>query len=145
MRRIDVGRSGWTGCDAIGAIGRRAFVTTVLLVEDSLTDAELLTRYLRQLGLTVIGVQSGEEAEAQLRLQKPDLVILDVILPGQSGFELCHSLKTNDATKQIPVVICSSKGTEVDRLWGSMLGANAYLAKPVDRQTLLQAIQQFIL
>ena len=120
-------------------------MSTVLLVEDSLTDAELLTRYLRQIGLTVIGVQSGEEAEAQLRLQTPDLVILDVILPGQSGFELCHSLKTNDATKKIPVVICSSKGTEVDRLWGSMLGANAYIAKPVDRQKLLQVIQQFIL
>lgn len=119
-------------------------MSTVLLVEDSLTEAEVLTVYLRQLGLTVIGVQSGEEAEAQLRLQKPDLVILDVILPGQSGFELCHSLKTNDATKQIPIVICSSKGTEVDRLWGSMLGANAYLAKPVDRQKLMQIVQQFI-
>lgn len=119
-------------------------MSIVLLVEDSLTDAELLTCYLRQIGMTVIGVQSGEEAEAQLRLQKPDLVIIDVILPGQSGFELCHSLKTNDATKQIPVVICSSKGTEVDRLWGSMLGASAYLAKPVDQQKLLQVIQQFI-
>ena len=119
-------------------------MSTVLVVEDSLTDTEVLTRYLRQIGLTVISVQSGEEAQARLQSQKPDLVILDVILPGQSGFELCHSLKTNDDTKQIPVVICSSKGTEVDRLWGSMLGANAYLSKPIDQQKLMQIVQQFI-
>lgn len=119
-------------------------MSTVLVVEDSLTDTEVLTRYLRQIGLTVISVQSGEEAQSKLQSQKPDLVILDVILPGQSGFELCHSLKTNDDTKQIPVVICSSKGTEVDRLWGSMLGANAYLAKPIDRQKLMEIVQQFI-
>ena len=119
-------------------------MTTVLVVEDSLTDTEVLTRYLKQFGLTVVSVTSGEEAEAKLRLQKPDLVILDVILPGQSGFELCHHLKTNEDTKQIPVVICSSKGTEVDKLWGSLLGANAYLAKPVDRQQLMQIVQQFI-
>ncbi len=119
-------------------------MSTVLVVEDSLTDTEVLTLYLRQVGLAVVSVQSGEEAQARIRLQKPDLVILDVILPGQSGFELCHSLKSNDDTKQIPVVICSSKGTEADQLWGSMLGANAYLAKPVDLQKLKHIIQQFI-
>ena len=119
-------------------------MNTVLVVEDSLTDTEVLTRYLWQIGLAVVSVQSGEEAQARLRSQKPDLVILDVMLPGQSGFELCHNLKTNDETKQIPVVICSSKGTEVDKLWGKMLGADAYLAKPVDQQKLMQIVQQFI-
>ena len=119
-------------------------MSTVLVVEDSLTDTEVLTRYLRQVGLTVFSVQSGEEAQERLRLQKPDLVILDVMLPGQSGFELCHDLKTNDDTKQIPVVLCSSKGTEVDKVWGSMLGANAYLVKPVDLQKLILIVQQFI-
>ncbi len=119
-------------------------MSTVLVVEDSLTDTEVLTRYLRQVGLTVVSVQSGEEAQVRLQLQKPDLVILDVMLPGQSGFELCHNLKTNDDTKQIPVVICSSKGTEVDKIWGSMLGADAYLTKPVDLQKLMPIVQQFI-
>lgn len=119
-------------------------MSTVLVVEDSLTDTEVITRYLRQVGLTVVSVQSGEEAQARLQLQKPDLVILDVMLPGQSGFELCHSLKTNADTKQIPVVICSSKGTEVDKIWGSMLGADAYLDKPVNMQKLMPIVQQFI-
>jgi DNA-binding response OmpR family regulator len=117
-------------------------MTTVLLVEDSLTETEVLTRYLRQAGLTVVSVTSGEEAQIKLQLQKPDLVILDVILPGQSGFEICRKLKTNSSTQRIPVVICSTKGTDADKLWGSMLGADAYISKPVDQKELMQTIQQ---
>ena len=119
-------------------------MSTVLVVEDSLTETEVLTGYLKQAGLAVVSVRSSEEAQVRLRSQKPDLVILDVILPGESGFELCRNIKTNDDTKQIPVVICSSKGTKVDKIWGSMLGADAYLAKPVDLQKLLQIVQQFV-
>lgn len=115
---------------------------TVLLVEDSLTETEVITQYLRQAGLRVVSVKSGEEAQLKIELQKPDLVILDVILPGQSGFELCREIKTNSSTQQIPVVMCSTKGTEADKLWGSMLGANAYIRKPVDQQELIQTIQQ---
>ena len=115
---------------------------TVLLVEDSLTETEMLTRTLGQAGLMVVSATSGEEALIKLQSQKPDLMIIDVILPGQSGFELCHEIKTNKSTQQIPVVICSTKGTDVDKLWGSMLGADAYIPKPVDRQTLLQTIQK---
>ncbi|NEP50471.1 MAG: response regulator, partial [Moorea sp. SIO3C2] len=70
--------------------------------------------------------------------------ILDVILPGQSGFELCRELKTNANTQTIPVVICSTKGTDADKLWGSMLGADAYLPKPVNQQELIQTIQQLL-
>jgi two-component system, chemotaxis family, response regulator PixH len=117
-------------------------MTTVLLVEDSLTETEVLTRYLSQAGLTVVSVKSGEEAHIQLRSHKPDLVILDVILPGRSGFEICRELKTNSTTQQIPVVICSTKGTDADKLWGSMLGADAYLPKPVDQQKLMQIIRK---
>ncbi|MGQ4650079.1 response regulator [Lyngbya aestuarii] len=117
-------------------------MTTVLLVEDSLTDTQVLTHYLRQAGITVVSVTSGEEAQLKLQLQQPDLVILDVILPGQSGFELCRQLKTNSLTQRIPVVICSTKGTDADKLWGSMLGADAYIPKPVDQLKLMQTIQQ---
>lgn len=117
-------------------------MTTVLLVEDSLTETEVITRHLRQAGLNVISVTSGEEARLKLQSHKPDLVILDVILPGQSGFELCREIKTNSNTQAIPVVICSTKGTEADKLWGSMLGADAYIPKPIDQQALMQTIQQ---
>ncbi|HBB32501.1 MAG TPA: two-component system response regulator [Cyanobacteria bacterium UBA8803] len=115
---------------------------TVLLVEDSLTETQVLTRYLSQAGLRVISVTNGEEAKLKLQLQTPDLVILDVILPGQSGFEICREIKTNASTQKIPVVICSTKGTDADKLWGSMLGADAYLSKPVNQQELMQIIRQ---
>lgn len=117
-------------------------MTTVLLVEDSVTEREVLTRYLMQAGLTVVSVKSSEEAQLKLQSQKPDLVILDVILPGQSGFELCREIKANATTQKIPVVICSTKGTQADKLWGSMLGADAYIPKPVDQQELMQTIRQ---
>jgi len=117
-------------------------MTTVLLVEDSLTETQVLTHYLRQAGITVVSVTSGEEAQLKLQVQQPDLVILDVILPGQSGFELCRQLKTNSLTQRIPVVICSTKGTDADKLWGSMLGADAYIPKPIDQLKLMQTIQQ---
>jgi two-component system, chemotaxis family, response regulator PixH len=119
-------------------------MTTVLLVEDSLTETQVLLRYLKQAGIAVVTAFSSEEAQLKLQLQMPDLIILDVILPGQSGFELCRELKTNINTKRIPVVICSTKSTEADKLWGTMLGADAYIPKPVDQQQLVKIIQQLI-
>ncbi|MBW4472445.1 MAG: response regulator [Stenomitos rutilans HA7619-LM2] len=115
-------------------------MSTVLLIEDSLTEAEMLTRYLQQAGLLVISAKSGEEAQERLHKQRPDLIVLDVILPGQSGFELCRELKANQDTKQIPIVICSTKNTDVDKMWGNMLGADAYVTKPVNQQEFLQTV-----
>ncbi|MEO1391710.1 MAG: response regulator [Cyanobacteria bacterium J06634_5] len=119
-------------------------MTTALVVEDSLTDRELLTDYLEQSGITVQSVQSSEEAIQILQTDSPDLLFLDVVLPGQSGFEFCRDLKTNETTQSIPVIICSTKGTDADKLWGSMLGADAYLTKPVDQQQLTEAVEQFM-
>ena len=117
---------------------------TVLIVEDSLLQTQVLTRYLQQAGLGVVSVTSGEEVQDKLTKHKLDLIILDVILPGQSGFELCRELKTDPHTCQIPVVICSTKNTEVDKMWGNMLGADAYLPKPVDRLELIQLVQKLM-
>jgi DNA-binding response OmpR family regulator len=119
-------------------------MNTVLVVEDSLTEMQLLTRYLQQAGLAVISAKNGEEAKAKLHSQKLDLIVLDVILPGQSGFELCREIKADPGTSQIPVMICSTKDTEVDKMWGNMLGANAYLPKPIDPQAFLRTVQQLI-
>ena len=119
-------------------------MSTVLLVEDSLTDSKRLTQYLQKSGLTVVSVGSVEEAQEKLNQLTPDLIVLDVILPGQSGFELCFELKTNPGTISIPVVICSSKGTDGDKLWGNLVGADAYLSKPVDQHQLVQTVQQLI-
>jgi two-component system, chemotaxis family, response regulator PixH len=117
---------------------------TVLLVEDGVTEMQLLTTYLKQAGLMVISAQSSEEAQVKLGSQKPDLIVLDVILPGKSGFELCRELKADPSTSAIPVVICSTKDTDADKMWGDMLGANAYVPKPVDPTVFLQTIQKLI-
>ncbi|MEL6814041.1 MAG: response regulator [Cyanobacteria bacterium J06598_3] len=117
---------------------------TALIVEDSLTDTEVLTGYLRQTGVSVTSANSSEEALKMLQSAHPDLVFLDVVLPGQSGFEFCHDLKTNESTRNIPIIICSTKDTEADKLWGSMLGADAYLAKPFSQQQITQAVAQFV-
>lgn len=119
-------------------------MSKVLLVEDSLVDTEKLTSYLETKGLIVQGVTSGEEAELRLKRQKPDLILLDVILPGLSGFELCRKLKANPETQGIPVVICSAKNKEIDKTWGKMSGADAYLTKPVDETQLMQTVSEFI-
>jgi two-component system, chemotaxis family, response regulator PixH len=104
-------------------------MSTVLLVEDSLTEADGIRRSLQAAGLIVFNAQSSEEAQTWLTNQRPDVIVLDVILPGQSGFELCRELKENNSTDSIPIVMYSHKQTEADRMWGQMLGANAYLGK----------------
>lgn len=115
---------------------------TALIVEDGQTDRAAMTRYLQDFGLAVVAVGSGEEAQQFLEKTIPDLIVLDVILPGQSGFEICRELKKGTQTKEVPVIICSTKGTDVDKTWGTMLGANAYLQKPVDREELKETLRR---
>ncbi len=122
----------------------RFLVKTILVVDDSLTDLEIVSLYLKKAGLIVVSAMSGEQAEEKLHQSQPDLIVLDVILPDQSGFELCRKLKTDPHTSKIPVVISSTKGTDVDKMWGNMLGANAYLPKPIDEAELLRTIEQLI-
>ncbi|HEY9851495.1 MAG TPA: response regulator [Leptolyngbyaceae cyanobacterium] len=119
-------------------------MSTVLVVEDSLTDMEVMIRYLQQAGLSVVSAKSVEEAQVKLNLQKPNLIILDVILPGQSGFELCREIKSDPNTSEIPVVVCSTKDTDVDKMWANMLGADAYLPKPVQQTDLVRTIRQLM-
>ncbi|NJN29678.1 MAG: response regulator [Synechococcales cyanobacterium RM1_1_8] len=119
-------------------------MSIALLVEDSLTEVEVITRHLKNLGLQVIWANSCEEAKVHLSASTPDLIVLDVILPGQSGFELCRELKGDPSTKGIPVMICSTKNTDTDKLWGDMLGADAYCAKPVDVQEFSTIVRQLV-
>jgi chemotaxis family two-component system response regulator PixH len=114
----------------------------VLIVEDSLTDLTVLMNYLCQLGYSVACVSNGEEVPSSLSSFQPDIIFLDVILPGKSGFEVCRDLKMNSTTKKIPIVFCSSKNTDVDRTWGNMLGAEAYLSKPVQPEELLSTLNR---
>lgn len=119
-------------------------MATILVVEDTLTQAELIAGALRDAGYTVIVANSSEDAKAKIAQQKPNLLILDVVLPGESGFEFCRELKENADTKDIPVVMCSTKSGEMDKFWGMKQGAAAYLTKPVDTEELLRTVKLLI-
>ncbi|NJR60108.1 MAG: response regulator [Cyanobacteria bacterium CRU_2_1] len=119
-------------------------MSTALVVEDSLTDREILSSCLQQAGLNVLTAESAEEATTKLKIYKFDVIILDVVLPDRSGFEVCREIKSNEETRQIPVVICSTKGGKLNQRWGMKHGANAYLEKPVDLEELMQTVRNLI-
>jgi chemotaxis family two-component system response regulator PixH len=119
-------------------------MNTVLVVEDGLTDMEIISRYLQKAGYYVISATSSEEVQDKIDRNKPDLIFLDVILPGKSGFEICRELKKNPETSKIPIVFCSTKNSDVDKMWGNMLGAEAYLAKPINPEELVVTLKKLI-
>lgn len=118
---------------------------TVLVVEDSLTDMQILIGCLQRDGINVLIAQSGEEAIDAITKQKPDAILLDIVLPGRSGFEVCRQLKAEADTQNIPVVLCSTKGSEMDKFWGMKQGADAYIAKPIDQEELVRTIKQLMI
>ena len=119
-------------------------MTTALVVDDSMTDMQILTGCLRQGGLNVLTANSGEEAITKINSQKPDIIILDVVLPGCSGFDVCREIKDAAATSNIPIVMCSTKGGEMDKFWGMKQGADAYLAKPIDQEEFVRTVKGLI-
>ncbi|GBF81974.1 response regulator transcription factor [Aphanothece sacrum] len=117
---------------------------TALVVEDSLTEREIITQCLKLAGITVVIASSGEEALEKLLGDLPDVIVLDVVLPGRSGFEICRELKAENRTNKIPVIICSTKDTDMDKYWGMRQGADAYIPKPIDQDFFLKTIKQLI-
>lgn len=119
----------------------KTLMGTILVVEDTLSELELMSHYLREGGYNVINAVGAQEALNKVLEQKPDVIITDVVMPGMSGFELCRHLKSHPDTEKVPIVICSSKDQEIDRLWGMKQGADAYLTKPFTREQILRAIK----
>lgn len=113
-------------------------MTSVLIVEDTLTEAEIITGTLKKAGFTTIVATSSEDAKVKLAQQKPDLIVMDVVLPGESGFELCRELKDKAETKDIPIIMCSTKSGEMDKFWGMKQGASAYVTKPINPDELVR-------
>ena len=113
----------------------------VLVVDDSPTDLHLITRYLTNNGFTPVTASNAEEALKKAQAEKPDLVLMDVVMPGMSGYEATRVLSKNPDTANIPVLIISSKGQDTDKIWGMRQGAKDYLVKPVDEKTLIAKIK----
>ena len=113
----------------------------VLVVEDERDLQEVVGYNLRELGYDVVFSERGAPVPAMVREQRPDLVILDLMLPDISGLEVCRNLKSDPATRSIPVVMVTAKGAEVDRVVGFELGADDYVVKPFSVRELLLRIQ----
>ncbi len=119
-------------------------MSIILVVDDSLTDRQTIQGSLQKAGFAVITASNQEEAKKQINHQRPDLIVLDIVLPDRSGFELCRLLKAADQTKNIPVIICSSKNSNMDRYWSIQQGSDAYLAKPVKDEELLKTVRKLL-
>ena len=84
--------------------------------------------------------ESGEEALLKVKADRPQLILMDVVMPGQNGFQVTRAISRNPDTQDVPIIICTSKGQETDRIWGLRQGARDYIVKPVDPQELLAKI-----
>jgi twitching motility two-component system response regulator PilH len=115
-------------------------IKKILVVDDSATDRQFLSELLSKNGFSVATADSAEDAMVKVKQSRPDLVLMDVVLPGQNGFQATRALTRDEATKSIPVILCTSKGQETDKVWGMRQGARDYIVKPVNQADLLAKI-----
>jgi twitching motility two-component system response regulator PilH len=112
----------------------------ILIVDDSPTERYYLTDILVKHGFAVSTADNGEEALAKMRADRPELILMDVVMPGANGFQVTRSIARDPDLAAVPVIICSSKNQETDRIWGMRQGAKDYFVKPVDAAQLLARI-----
>jgi twitching motility two-component system response regulator PilH len=115
-------------------------VTKILVVDDSPTERAFLQALLKRRGFEVLLAESGEQGIELARSLKPDLIIMDVVMPGLNGFQATRALTRDEATKHIPVIICTTKDQETDKIWGMRQGASDYVTKPVNEEELVTKI-----
>ena len=116
----------------------------ILLIEDSPTDTAVLTQLLERNGHQVLAASSAEDGIEACKREQPDLVLMDVVLPGMNGFQATRALGRDGGTKEIPVLIVSTKGMETDQAWGMRQGAKGYLVKPVKEDVLINEVNRLL-
>jgi twitching motility two-component system response regulator PilH len=117
-------------------------MANILLVEDSQTEVRAFTQLLKKNGHEVTTAGNGEHGVQKAMENLPDLILMDVVMPGLNGFQATRQITRNDATNHIPGVISSTKDQETDRVWGTRQGATAFLTKPVPEKLLIDTINQ---
>ena len=118
-------------------------VHKILIVDDSKTELHHLSEVLSKRGFSVRTAENGEEAMRRLAEEKPDLILMDVVMPGQNGFQLTRSITRDARYADVPVIMCTSKNQETDKVWGMRQGARDYIVKPVNTEELLGKIRAF--
>lgn len=117
-------------------------IRKILIVDDSPTDRHILLNILTKGGYQVGVVECGEDGVVMVRETRPDLVLMDVVMPGLNGFQATRMLARDKATKNIPVILCTTKGQPTDKIWGLRQGARDYITKPIVAEELLRKISK---
>jgi len=118
-------------------------IQNILVVDDSKTELFHLSEMLGKRGYAVRTAENGEEAMRRLEEEVPDLILMDVVMPGRNGFQLTRTITRDPRWSAVPVIMCTSKNQETDRVWGMRQGASDYIVKPVDATELISKIKAF--
>ena len=115
-------------------------INKILVVDDSKTELMYLTDLLGKNGFAVKTAENAEDAFRRLAEDKPELILMDVVMPGQNGFQLTRAISRDPLYSDIPIIMCTSKNQETDRVWGMRQGARDYITKPVNAEELMSKI-----
>ncbi len=118
-------------------------IRKILLVDDSKTELHFMSELLVKRGYAIRTAENGEEAMKRLSEETPDLILMDVVMPGQNGFQLTRAITRDPRFANVPVIMCTSKNQETDKVWGMRQGARDYIVKPVDADELVAKIHAF--
>lgn len=116
----------------------------ILIVEDSQTEMFRFREILNNHGYDVLEATNGADGAAIAQAEQPNLILMDVVMPGVNGFQATRHISRTESTKHIPIVMISSKDLDIDRAWGMRQGARAYLIKPIDESLLINVIEQYL-
>ena len=116
-------------------------IKKILIVDDSKTELMYLTDLLGKNGFSVKIAENAEDAFRRLAEEKPDLILMDVVMPGQNGFQLTRAITRDPLYADVPIIMCTSKNQETDRVWGMRQGAKDYITKPIDATDLVAKIR----
>ena len=119
-------------------------MTTVLIVDDSPTEVHILKGFLENNDINVLVAGDGKSGIEMATNEKPDLILMDVVMPGVNGFQATRKLSRNDSTSDIPVIMVTTKSQETDRIWGMRQGASDYIVKPVKEKELIEKIKDVL-
>jgi twitching motility two-component system response regulator PilH len=116
-------------------------IQKILIVDDSKTELMFLTDLLAKNGFSIKTAENAEDAFRRLADDKPDLILMDIVMPGQNGFQLTRAITRDPLYSDIPIIMCTSKNQETDRVWGLRQGARDYITKPVEATELMAKIK----
>lgn len=116
----------------------------VLIVDDSKVERLILKKILTELKFSIFEAENAVEGIQKANEIKPDLILMDVVMPGMNGFQATHQITFNESMKDIPVIMCTSKNQATDKIWGQRQGAKSYIVKPIQKELLIAEIEKLL-